>query len=249
VYWELRNSEMFSCLGNTQRFMKHEGSLLCSQESATSPYPEPNESSPRCTKLVLYDPFLLFLFQLSLSLGEDKILDPTGTRILTLRSSSPLPVAIPTALSRLLDFTGGYENLNWTELRTSAMWHYVFRSEESHNSILWIRFLALSFYYNCEFSNLGILTLLYKKSVQRYCTNFLTWAFGPLSARTLFSEDITLAILFKETASKNWNLIIIVWDIFEKISVPCLVVPGKGPLVFELEFSYLLETSLWWTNS
>jgi hypothetical protein len=33
--------------------------------------------------------------------GEGKILDPTGTRTPTLRSSSPQPVAIPTELSRL----------------------------------------------------------------------------------------------------------------------------------------------------
>jgi hypothetical protein len=32
---------------------------------------------------------------------ENKILDPTGTRTATPRSYSPLPVAIPTALSRL----------------------------------------------------------------------------------------------------------------------------------------------------
>jgi hypothetical protein len=34
--------------------------------------------------------------------GEEKILDPTGTRTSTPRSSSPQPVAIPTALTRLL---------------------------------------------------------------------------------------------------------------------------------------------------
>jgi hypothetical protein len=34
--------------------------------------------------------------------GEDKIVDPTGTRTPTPRSSSPWPVAIPTELSRLL---------------------------------------------------------------------------------------------------------------------------------------------------
>jgi hypothetical protein len=33
--------------------------------------------------------------------GEEKILDPTGTRNPTPRSSSPWPVAIPTALSSL----------------------------------------------------------------------------------------------------------------------------------------------------
>jgi hypothetical protein len=34
--------------------------------------------------------------------GEEKILDPTGTRTPTPHSSSPYPVAIPTTLSRLL---------------------------------------------------------------------------------------------------------------------------------------------------
>jgi hypothetical protein len=33
---------------------------------------------------------------------EEKILDPTGTQTLTLRLSSPLAVAIPNALLRLL---------------------------------------------------------------------------------------------------------------------------------------------------
>jgi hypothetical protein len=38
--------------------------------------------------------------------GEEKILDPTGTRTPIPRSSSLWPVAIPTALSRLLDGWG-----------------------------------------------------------------------------------------------------------------------------------------------
>jgi hypothetical protein len=38
--------------------------------------------------------------------GEVKILDPTGTRTPTSQSSSPQPVAIPTALSDALQFAG-----------------------------------------------------------------------------------------------------------------------------------------------
>jgi hypothetical protein len=37
--------------------------------------------------------------------GEEKILDPSGTATPTPRSSSPQPVAIPTALSRLLELS------------------------------------------------------------------------------------------------------------------------------------------------
>jgi hypothetical protein len=38
-------------------FMEHEGSLLRSQESATGPYPEPDEYSPRFHTLFLSDLF------------------------------------------------------------------------------------------------------------------------------------------------------------------------------------------------
>jgi hypothetical protein len=40
----------------------------------------------------------------------EKILDPTGTRTLTPRSSSPLPVAIPTELSWLLVSSSPQQN-------------------------------------------------------------------------------------------------------------------------------------------
>jgi hypothetical protein len=42
----------------------------------------------------------------------EKILDPTGTRTPTPRSSSPYPVAIPTALSRLTGRTRSIEKSN-----------------------------------------------------------------------------------------------------------------------------------------
>jgi len=37
---------------NSSPFMKPEGSLLCSQEPATNPYPEPDESSPEPPSLL-----------------------------------------------------------------------------------------------------------------------------------------------------------------------------------------------------
>jgi hypothetical protein len=36
--------------------MESEGSLRCSQEPATGPYPEPDESSPQLPTLFLSDP-------------------------------------------------------------------------------------------------------------------------------------------------------------------------------------------------
>jgi hypothetical protein len=37
--------------------MEPEDSLLCSQETATGPYPKSNESSPHLPTLYPYDPF------------------------------------------------------------------------------------------------------------------------------------------------------------------------------------------------
>jgi hypothetical protein len=37
--------------------MELEGSLPCSQQSATGPYPDPDASSPHLPTLVPYDPF------------------------------------------------------------------------------------------------------------------------------------------------------------------------------------------------
>jgi hypothetical protein len=42
----LRNQQAFSYLRNSQHFMEPECSLLCLQEPATGPCPEPDESSP-----------------------------------------------------------------------------------------------------------------------------------------------------------------------------------------------------------
>jgi hypothetical protein len=41
------------CWRNSQHFMEPKGSLLCSQEHATSPYHEPDEFSPQPLTLCL----------------------------------------------------------------------------------------------------------------------------------------------------------------------------------------------------
>jgi hypothetical protein len=41
--------------------MESEGSLLCLQESATGPYPDPDESSPKLLTLFPYDSFLYYI--------------------------------------------------------------------------------------------------------------------------------------------------------------------------------------------
>jgi hypothetical protein len=53
--------------------MEPAGSLPCSQESSTGPYPEPNESSPYHPILSLYDPFEYYL-----RLGLPSGLFPSG---------------------------------------------------------------------------------------------------------------------------------------------------------------------------
>jgi hypothetical protein len=43
--------------GNAPHFMESEGSLLCSQETSTCPFPKPDEFCPRRPILFLKDPF------------------------------------------------------------------------------------------------------------------------------------------------------------------------------------------------
>jgi hypothetical protein len=74
--------------------------------------------------------------------GEVKILDHTGTRTLTSRLSSPLPIAIPTALPRLIlsrdqlllkrNSTYMLTNLNSTTFGTGPCYHEFWRWGSHH---------------------------------------------------------------------------------------------------------------------
>ena len=43
----LRHAQQLTSTRNSRHFMQHDCSLPCSQQRATCPYPEPDESSPR----------------------------------------------------------------------------------------------------------------------------------------------------------------------------------------------------------
>jgi hypothetical protein len=78
------------------------------------------------------------------SCGEEKILDPTGTRTPTRRSSSLYPVAIPTALSRLPTDAETYFII-FPQCSTAGLWNIcshksrrtVFGSQGSHTNVVY----------------------------------------------------------------------------------------------------------------
>jgi hypothetical protein len=53
----LRSCQLYSHSRNSQHFMEPEGSITCSKESSTDPYPEQDQSNPYHTILYLEDPF------------------------------------------------------------------------------------------------------------------------------------------------------------------------------------------------
>jgi hypothetical protein len=53
----LKSFQSFGYSRTSQYFMEPEGSVLCSQELAIAPYPEPDESDPYHPILFLYDLF------------------------------------------------------------------------------------------------------------------------------------------------------------------------------------------------
>lgn len=75
-------------------------------------------------------------------------------------------------------------------------------------------------------------------------SKFHVWA--PSVPTVIFSEDTTYAVLF--SCTNYWKFIETVKALFEKI---LLFVLGtiKGFMFLEIEYSYSLNTDLWWTSS
>jgi hypothetical protein len=79
----LRRSQMCSFSRISQRFMEPEGSLSCSQELSTGPYPEPDHSNP-------YHPTLsILILSTHLCLHLPSGLFPSGVPPISYMHSSP----------------------------------------------------------------------------------------------------------------------------------------------------------------
>jgi hypothetical protein len=63
---------MLSLSYNSQNFIESEGSLPCSQDTATGPYSEPDESSPHSPIIFIQDQFSLLIFTFLDSNGKTK---------------------------------------------------------------------------------------------------------------------------------------------------------------------------------
>jgi hypothetical protein len=97
--------------------------------------------------------------------GEEKILDPTGTRTPTPRSSRPLPVAIPTELSRLLFCTVECRKIRlYDSERTRAL---------EGGKLNWMRFMVVSPSHSLtELWPHAMLSHLYKRTYKEIFMGF-----------------------------------------------------------------------------
>jgi hypothetical protein len=69
--------------------MEHEGSLLCSQEPAIGPYPEPDKSIPHPPKFIFLTSILILFSHLSLGLPSGLVPSGFPTEILFCISHPP----------------------------------------------------------------------------------------------------------------------------------------------------------------
>jgi hypothetical protein len=84
--------------------MEPEGSLSCSQDSATCPYPEPDQSSPRPPILYLEDPFLYYPDTCALLLQGVYFpqVSPSKRLLSSLLATGPSHLALLDLITRLI---------------------------------------------------------------------------------------------------------------------------------------------------
>jgi hypothetical protein len=81
------------------RFMEPEGSLQCSQEPATRPYPEPDASSPYLLTQFPQNPFYYYLPYLRLDLSSSFFPSGFPNKILYEFLIPPMHAACPASLT------------------------------------------------------------------------------------------------------------------------------------------------------